>query len=305
MKKLLFLIITIAFANTMQAQHESQYTHFAFNRMAYNPAYAGSKEDLTVGALYRHQWSGVLGAPRTINAFVHTPFFNKKCGAGLSIYGDQIGATNTMSVALDYNYKIQMAGGTLSIGLRGEGEYGSMDFSQIDPTDVSDNLITSAQATPSRITPNFGAGAYFSTKKYYIGLSVPRLLKKNTLYAKQPIGRDIRSAYLTGGVILPVSNNVKLVPSAMISYNASTPTEFDFNVNAVFMNTLWLGGSLRVNDSFAALMQYQLSGQTRLGMSYDFTTSALRKSSKGSFEIMLEHTFCNCGKDNITNLRFF
>jgi type IX secretion system PorP/SprF family membrane protein len=304
MKKLLFLVIIIALAYKTQAQHESQYTHFAFNRMAYNPAYAGSKEDLTVSALYRHQWAGVLGAPKTINAAVHSPFFNKKCGVGLSIYGDQIGATNTMSVAFDYNYKIQIAGGTLSMGLRAEGEYNSMDFSQIEPTDVSDNLIASTQATPSRIAPNFGAGAYFSTKKYYIGLSVPRFLK-NALYSKQPIGKDVRSAYLTGGVILPVSNNVKLLPSAMISYNSSAPTEFDFNVNAIFMNTLWLGGSYRVNDSFAALAQYQLSGQTRLGMSYDFTTSALKKSSKGSFEIMLEHTFCNCGKDNITNMRFF
>ncbi len=304
MKKILFFIIITAFSYKMQAQHESQYTHFAFNRTAYNPAYAGSKEDLTVSALYRNQWSGVAGAPKTVNASIHSPFFNKKCGAGLSIYGDQIGVTNTMSVALDYNYKIPIAGGTLSIGLRAEGERSSMDFSEITPTDGSDNLITSSQAAPSRIAPNFGAGAYFSTKKYYVGLSVPRFLK-NALYAKQPIGRDVRSAYLTGGVILPVSNNVKLLPSAMISYNSSTPTEFDFNVNAIFMNTLWLGGSYRVNDSFAALMQYQMSGQTRLGMSYDFTTSALKKSSRGSFEIMLEHTFCNCGKDNITNMRFF
>jgi hypothetical protein len=79
----------------------------------------------------------------------------------------------------------------------------------------------------------------------------------------------------------------------------------DVNANLVFMNTLWVGASIRPGDSIDGMIQYQLSGQTRLGMSYDFTTSALRKSSKGTFEIMLEHTFCNCAKDNITNLRFF
>jgi type IX secretion system PorP/SprF family membrane protein len=296
------LFLSISFL--ANAQHESQYTHFAFNRMAYNPAYAGSKEDLTVGALYRHQWAGIEGAPRTINATVHTPFFNKKCGAGLMIYGDKIGITNTMSVAFDYNYKIKMGNGTLSMGVRAEGEYGSMDLSSADPSDAVDNLITTTAANPTRVSPNFGGGMYFSNQKFYVGASVPRIFK-NHLYSNFPDGRDVRTAYLTGGVILPVGTKVKLMPSAMASVNFSAPWQYDFNLNAIFMNTLWIGGSYRVNDSFDALIQYQLNGQTRFGMSYDFTTSALKKSSNGSLEVMIEHTFCNCAKENITNLRFF
>jgi type IX secretion system PorP/SprF family membrane protein len=304
MKKIFFLFIHIVLVFSLKAQHESQYTHFAFNRLAYNPAYAGSKEDLTVGGLYRHQWAGVTGAPRTLNAFLHTPFMNGRCGAGLSLYGDQIGATQTYTGALDYAYKIKMAGGTLSIGLRGELEHGTFDLTNANPADLVDNTIADAATNGTRNALNFGTGAYFSTSKYYIGLSVPRLLK-NHLYKKFPTGRDVRSAYLTAGAVFPVSQNVKIVPSAMISYNASAPISYDLNVNAVFMNTFWLGGSVRLGDSFDALVQYQLSGQTRLGMSYDFTTSALRKNSKGSFEIMIEHTFCDCARDNVTNLRFF
>ncbi len=288
----------------MKAQHESQYTHFAFNRLAYNPGYAGSKDDLTVGGLYRHQWAGIDGAPRTMNAFVHTPFFNGKCGAGLSLYADKIGVTQTYSGALDYSYKIKMAGGTLSLGLRGEMEYGNFDLSNANPSDAIDNVISTTASSATRLAPNFGAGAYFATKRYYVGFSVPRLLKSH-LYQLNPKGKSVRNMFLTGGAVLPVGTNVKLVPSAMLTFNPSAPLVVDLNANLVFMNTLWVGASLRPGDSIDGMIQYQLSGQTRLGMSYDFTTSALRKSSKGSFEIMLEHTFCNCAKDNITNLRFF
>ena len=288
----------------MKAQHESQYTHFAFNRLAYNPGYAGSKDDLTVGGLYRHQWAGIDGAPRTMNAFVHTPFFNGKCGAGLSLYADKIGVTQTYSGALDYSYKIKMAGGTLSLGLRGEMEYGNFDLSNANPSDAIDNVISTTASSATRLAPNFGAGAYFATKRYYVGFSVPRLLKSH-LYQLNPKGKSVRNMFLTGGAVLPVGTNVKLVPSAMLTFNPSAPLVVDLNANLVFMNTLWVGASLRPGDSIDGMIQYQLSGQTRLGMSYDFTTSALRKSSKCSFEIMFEHTFCNCAKDNITNLRFF
>jgi type IX secretion system PorP/SprF family membrane protein len=304
MKKIFFYILLLTLAYTTQAQHESQYTHFAFNRSAFNPAYAGSKEDFTAGMLYRNQWSGIEGAPRTINAFLHAPFSNKKCGIGLNIYADQIGITNTMSAALDYNYKIKVGKGVLSAGIRAEGEYGSMDFSNIDPTDQIDNTISSNIQSGGRISPNFGGGLYYSTQKYFVGVSVPRFLK-NHLYSEYPNGRDLRTAYASAGVILPVSSSLKLMPAAMISANPSTPWQYDLNVNAIFMNTIWLGGSYRVGDSVSGIAQYQFSPQSRLSMAYDFTTSPLKKASRGSFEIMLEHTFCNCAKENITNIRFF
>ena len=62
----LFLAIMVLFLSAANAQSEGQYTHFMFNRLSYNPAYAGSSGDISLTALYRNQWLGLqLQAPTT------------------------------------------------------------------------------------------------------------------------------------------------------------------------------------------------------------------------------------------------
>jgi type IX secretion system PorP/SprF family membrane protein len=301
MKKILFFFLINYCALTTYAQQEAQFTHFAFNRMAYNPAYAGSRNDLAIGAIYRHQWMGIPSAPRTANAWAHKAFSNGKVGAGISVQADQLGLTNNYATALSYAYRIKTGNGTLSFGLRAEGEYSMLDWSKADPADLVDNQIGASSA---RFAPNFGTGVYYQTKNYYVGISAPRFLK-NALYSKQPKGRDTRSYYAMAGAMIPLGANVKLAPSTLFTYNMSAPAAFDFNANFILMNTLWIGASFRTTDSFDAMMQYQITPATRAAISYDFTSSNLRKYTSGSMELMIEHTFCDCGKDKVKNIRFF
>jgi len=42
-----------------------------------NPAYAGSRENLSFGLLYRTQWTGIDGAPETGTFFGHLPVGEK------------------------------------------------------------------------------------------------------------------------------------------------------------------------------------------------------------------------------------
>jgi type IX secretion system PorP/SprF family membrane protein len=175
------------------------------------------------------------------------------------------------------------------------------DWTKADPADVVDSQIGTAN---SRFAPNFGAGVYYQAKNYYLGVSMPRFLK-NSLYQKQPKGRDQRSYFAMAGALVTLSPNVKLAPSALFSFNPSAPMAFDFNTNIILMNTLWIGASVRTTDSFDAMMQYQITPATRVAIAYDFTTSHLRKYSSGSLELMVEHTFCDCAKDKVKNIRFF
>jgi type IX secretion system PorP/SprF family membrane protein len=296
----LFIFISLCYSQS-QAQHDAQFTHFAFNRMAYNPAYAGSRNDLALGAIYRHQWMNIPSAPRTANVWAHKSFLNQKVGAGINIQADQIGLTNTYNAILNYAYRIKAGQGQLSVGLRAEGESIFFDWQKADPADIVDNQIG---VTDTRFAPNFGAGLYYQAKTYYLGLSAPRFLK-NALYRKQPIGRDVRTFYAMGGAMIPLGTHVKLAPNVLMSMNASAPFAFDFNANFIFMNTLWVGASFRTTDSFDALLQYQITPATRAAIAYDFTSSALRKYTNGSMEIMIEHTFCDCAKDKVKNIRFF
>jgi type IX secretion system PorP/SprF family membrane protein len=69
-------IITILFLtlNTVAfSQQDPQYTQYMYNQAIINPAYAGSNESLSLVSLYRNQWTGFEGAPKTLTVSAHTP----------------------------------------------------------------------------------------------------------------------------------------------------------------------------------------------------------------------------------------
>ncbi|MEN0057182.1 MAG: type IX secretion system membrane protein PorP/SprF, partial [Mucilaginibacter sp.] len=65
------------------------------------------------------------------------------------------------------------------------------------------------------------------------------------------------------------------------------PTTFDVNMKLSFQDKLWLGGSYRRGDSFAALAGININSLINVGYSYDFTTSELRTVSSGTHEIVI------------------
>ena len=118
-------------------------------------------------------------------------------------------------------------------------------------------------------------------------------------------GNDFHIYYLMLGFSKDLTNNVKIVPGAMISYNGkNVPFEFDINANLVFMEKLWVGLNYRLDDSIDGLIQYQINDQIRAGFAYDFTTSDIKRYSNGSLEFLLSYAFTNYSK-NISNLRYF
>ena len=72
------------------AQQDPHYTQYMYNMNVINPAYAGSKENLSIGLLYRKQWVDIDGAPSTGTFSGHSPV-GKNVGLGLSAITDQIG----------------------------------------------------------------------------------------------------------------------------------------------------------------------------------------------------------------------
>ena len=74
MKKLYLVAILVVFTCfDSQAQQDPHYTQYMYNMNVINPAYAGSKENLSIGMLYRKQWVGIEDAPTTATLSGHTP----------------------------------------------------------------------------------------------------------------------------------------------------------------------------------------------------------------------------------------
>lgn len=298
-------MVLVMYVSVVSGQHDAQFSMFYFNKLNYNPAYAGAKEVLTTSAIYRHQWAGLEGAPRSLIATAHAPFMKKRGGLGVSILADKIGDVNTTMFDVSYAYRLRLSEtGTLSFGLKGRVENSKTNLYQAKVLDQGDELLPSNAI--STLKPNFGFGMYYTNSKFYAGVSVPSLLK-SALYAQgEPNGpyRAQRSAYLMAGSIHKLSDNIFFKPAVLLTYNPAAPFEVDINTSFFLMDALWLGATYRLGDSINGVVQYQFNSQIKAGLAVDMTMSELQQYTGGGFEMMLEYSFFY-EDDNLRHLRFF
>jgi type IX secretion system PorP/SprF family membrane protein len=289
MKKFLFISFICLFTGSLFGQSDVIYTHFMFNKLNYNPGFTGNPEVLDIGAIYRNQWwTGIEGAPKTLNIFAHSPLKDDVSAVGLSITSDRIGFYETLVISGSYAYRIEIdRDSRLSFGVSARMEQNRTNWALAQGVDPD---IVQGETAQTNIAPNFGFGVYYKGKNYYAGLSAPRLLK-NGLYSEGAVFTPkLNSYYAMAGMNFEISKNVEIIPNAMITYNPSAPFELDLNVNALFMQHFMAGVGYRLGDSFDFLVQYYFNKGFRLGAAMDFTTSALNVKTAGSFEILAGFT---------------
>ncbi len=289
--------------NNTYAQHDAHYTNFMFQKLAINPAYAGSHGALTTTAVYRNQWSGIEGAPKTISISGHAPILYERAGIGLGIIHDQIGIMRTTKLDVSYAYRMALNKKTiLSLALNGQVENIALDWSKSEVVDEDDDMVPTEQE--SNFKPNFGAGIYLDASNFYVGISMPAMFKNGLYYNREAWERNFRTAYLMAGWITELTEQVKFKPSALVRFNNNAPVTIDLNANFLFMDVLWIGASYRLGDSIDGLVQYQINKQLRAGIGLDFTLSELQNHTMGSYELMLEYTF-DFKDPEAQNLRYF
>ncbi len=284
----LFLSVSAAFA-----QQLPQFTQYMFNTISINPAYAGSRETLSIVGLHRSQWVGLDGGPETQTLSAHTPLRNQNMGLGISFINDKLGYENFAYLYADYSYTIKTSEKTkLAFGLKGGFTQYTLDENLLnDPSVVNDPFFNDVS---NRWSPNVGAGLYLHSQMWYVGLSAPRLL--NTDYNKGRNGTldyvalERTSYYLTGGYVFNLSEGTKLKPSVLLKATNGAPLSFDVSANFLFNETFWIGGGYRVNQNAAAIggiADFQISKQLRIGYAYEYPISDLRAYTSGTHEVLL------------------
>lgn len=296
----------------MTAQQDAMFTHYAFNTLAVNPGYAGSRDALTITALHRSQWVGFEGAPVTQTLTLHTPAFNERIGLGLSFQNDRIGPINTTSIYGDFAYKIPInKKGKLAFGLKAGVNLMQGGLSTVA---LDDGLPDTAfeEDIESDFLPNFGFGIYYSTTKWYMGLSVPKLLandfKANTTTGSVTGGSEQRHFFFVAGTVfnLNESGSVKLKPTTFVKVTEAAPVELDLTGMLIFNDKLEIGAMFRTGDALGLLLGYNISDQMRLGYSFDWSyTNETFKYNNGSHEVMLRYDLIYKDKGRIRSPRYF
>jgi type IX secretion system PorP/SprF family membrane protein len=274
------------------AQQDPQFTQYMYNMSVINPAYATAEEGiLNLGGLYRTQWVGLEGAPKTGTFFVHTPV-NDKIELGLSFTNDNIGdIVNENNIYADFAYVLPVGlESKLSLGLKAGFTFFNANFDGfvLQSGNVSTDIAFNENI--SKTFPNLGIGAFFFTDTYYLGLSAPNMLSTKHLENENGInatGVQNVHYFFTGGYVFDINENLKLKPAFMGKAVKGAPLALDITANVLINEKLEAGLGYRLGDAVSALVNFRVTPELRIGYAYDYTTSNLSTYNSGSHEIFI------------------
>jgi type IX secretion system PorP/SprF family membrane protein len=220
-------------------------------------------------------------------------------GVGLTVINDRTGSFNRFTAYATYAYHIGLNATTnLAGGFSAGISKISLDKSKTDFTgtgDPSDPAAgTASDGQLYNIKPDIGVGLWLYSRDYFLGLSAQQIVPQKLTFVDDALattkGRLIPHLFLTGGYRFLLTDDINAMPSIMVKYiRGSSENDFQFetNLKLQYQDRLWVGGSYRYQDGYAAMVGINVSNTFNIGYAYDFTTTNLNTVSRGTHEIVL------------------
>jgi len=286
-----FIIVLLLLTGTFSySQQDSQYTQYMYNTINVNPAYAGSRDVLSIFGMYRTQWVGLDGAPDTGVFALHSPV-SERVGLGLSFVNDRIGISDESTISVDFSYTIPVSENyKLAFGLKGTAHLLNVDYSKLNTYNPVDGLLQNN--IDNRFSPNIGAGVYLYSDKFYAGLSVPNMLETEHFDDNiQSTAGERMHGYLITGYVFDLTDNIKFKPAVLAKAVKGAPLQTDVTANFLFNEKFVLGVAWRWDAAISGLAGFQIDNNWFIGYAYDAETTRLANYNSGSHEIFLRYEF--------------
>ena len=331
MKKNLLIITLSVAVSTGFAQQRPHYTQYILNNYILNPALSGIENYTDVKISARDQWVGLNGAPQTFYVSVHGPIGKKDYkttatsfnlpgqnprgnaywenytaseahhGIGFFMISDKTGLYNRLTADVSYAYHLGLSPKTnISAGFSGGISKISYDRSKATPVDPNDPALGNGSADIYKMVPDLNAGIWVYSARYFVGLAAQQIAPQKVSFTGNTAGfKLLPHIFATTGCRFLLNDDINAIPSIMIKYVVGSPVapQFDINVKLQYMDLLWLGGSYRLQDGYAAMVGLNVGNTFNVGYSYDLTTTRLNTVSRGTHEIVLGFLIGNRYKD--------
>jgi len=293
----------------LPAQQDPLFTQYMYNKMAFNPAYAGSGGAFATDLIARFQWTGLEGAPRTFSFSAQTPLRNRHIGLGLYVYSDELGPSVDYGAMGAFAWRILFPTSTLCFGIQAGFKKMDVNWGMLDAKDPGDPA-TLNQVT-NRMVPDADFGLYYYGSNFYSGLSVKHLFQNEMLTTTtSPDGttgytRLLRSWYAMAGGVIPLGDNLVLLPSALGKYVYGAPFQADLNLSIRIMELVTAGITYRTRSAIGLMVGITVARGISVGYSYDIWFNSLKSYNSGSHEIRIGYEIDLFDRERLLTPRFF
>lgn len=275
------------------AQQEGSLAFYKYHMNVINAAYSGVDDQTVITASLRNQWSGVPDAPETQAVSFGMPLVNN-LGIGVAIVNTSTFIEKQTAVNINLSYKVKMNSTTdLYFGINAGANAFNLNTSGLELYSVESDP---ALGSISTFNPNFGAGALLKNEKYFVSLSVPRLIniqnaKNDNGYATMETNRP--SIYLSGGYDFNLNSAGTLIlkPSILARYITDVPFSVNFSAMLQVHKNFEIGGLYRTDKAYAAMANFILNNKFIIGYAYEMSTISTMASAKNTNEILLQYKF--------------
>lgn len=280
----LSLLSGLLFVLQGYAQQDPQFSQHMFTKLYYNPGFAGANDAICGTLLYRNQWTGFGGEPKTAMLTADMPVDALHGGVGLSVHAlDNLGAGSSLNIKANYAYRADLGSGRIGIGLGVGYHQESLNGSKLVYNDAGDQNIPTGSVSGG--TYDLSLGVYYNTDDLYVGLSSSHLTANELKYGD--ITTQIaRHYFFMAGYNYDINSTLTIKPAVMIKSDI-TETQFDVNANLFINQKYWVGAAYRFQDAIVVMAGIELMPNLKLGYAYDITTSKIKTYSSGTHEIVL------------------
>lgn len=290
---LAFILVTAA-ADKLHAQRETMYAHYMFNILEINPAYAGSRQSLSIISLNRSHWTLVFDkAPITQSLNFHMPTEREDVGVGFSFRSERYGPEKTNSFYGDYSFRVNVTPRSyLRFGLKAGLSVYDVPLTELIIDDPSDPAF--ASDIQSHFLPNFGFGVYYTSADVFMGLSIPKFFEVN-YFDNSFVGgvRTIlqkRNYFFTAGKVFELNPDVKIIPTTYVRLQKDSPVEADLTANLVLFDRMSAGLIIRLQDAMGLMIGLWVTENWSVNYSFDWAIlNRVPSFNYGSHELVLRY----------------
>jgi type IX secretion system PorP/SprF family membrane protein len=321
MKNILIITFFLAAYSQVNAQQRPHYTQYILNNYILNPALSGIENYADVKISGRDQWVGLDGAPKTAYISFHMPLGKKDYktsatsfgipgqnprgtsywenytasaphhGVGMVILNDRTGLFSRFSANFSYAYHLGISARTnVAVGFAGGFSRIGYDRSKATPANPADPALGNANSDIFKTRPDLSTGIWLYGARFFAGLSAQQVIPQNVAFTDDSLGiKLVPHLFGTAGYRFLLNDDINAIPSVMIKYISNSPSspQFDLNLKLQYQDLLWVGGSYRYQDGYAGMLGLNINNSFNVGYAYDFTSTALNTTSRGTHEIMI------------------